>query len=211
LATRHSDLASSFQLLNVVVWDENRRVKDIPLGKVSLTKNFLLKQKTGIEQWMQMAPAETEGTVTGDVHLEISYYHPTSEIQTHTFSVNGWTSSSLLPSPFKYAEEPFLLTPCLTSSQLWRRETWSPETSTATPIPMWSSTSCRTMRRTPPRSPRLCKRTSTPSSTRTLPCKRARFPKISMIQEFFTSAPPHLFRIHFNHVASLTSSPPLRK
>jgi len=136
LATRHSDLASSFQLLNVVVWDENRRVKDIPLGKVSLTKNFLLKQKTGIEQWMQMAPAETEGTVTGDVHLEISYYHPTSEIQTHTFSVNGWTSSSLLPSPFKYAEEPFLLTPCLTSSQLWRRETWSPETSTATPIPM---------------------------------------------------------------------------
>jgi len=65
-------------------------VKDIPLGKVSLSKNFLAQPNHGGgEQWVQLAAAETEGSVTGDLHVEVSYYKPTVEVPKHTFSVNG--------------------------------------------------------------------------------------------------------------------------
>ena len=65
-------------------------MKDIPLGKVSLSKNFLAQPNHGGgEQWVQLAAAETEGSVTGDLHVEVSYYKPTVEVPKHTFSVNG--------------------------------------------------------------------------------------------------------------------------
>lgn len=83
-----SDLKANFTTLTAVVWDENRRVKDIPLGKVSLSRKFLQSQGSG-EQWMPLAAAETEGTVTGDLQVEISYYPATQQVPKHTFSVNG--------------------------------------------------------------------------------------------------------------------------
>ena len=85
-----SDLRENFSIVNVVVWDQNRRFKDIPLGKITLSKIFLAQHVGGGEQWIPLASADTEGTVTGDVQLELSYYPPTATVPMHTLNVTGF-------------------------------------------------------------------------------------------------------------------------
>jgi len=103
------ELKKTFSVLSVIVWDENRRVRDIPLGKVTLSKNFLNNQKGGVEQWMPLAPADTEGTVTGEIHLEISYYAPTSEVPTHNFSVHVLKATDLASRDANGLSDPYLV------------------------------------------------------------------------------------------------------
>jgi len=120
-----SDLNNSFSNLTVVVWDENRLVKDIPLGKVTLSRKVLMQsQGAGSEQWMPLAGAETEGTVTGDLHVEISYYPATPQVPKHTFSVN----SEFFSFFFFFSSLPLLeLVTQPPTPQSWLRASWSPE------------------------------------------------------------------------------------
>jgi len=63
-------------------------VKDVPLGKVTLSKDFF-SQKKKAEQWVQLASAQTEGTVTGDVHLTLEYNPPSTQVPVQTLNVSG--------------------------------------------------------------------------------------------------------------------------
>jgi len=77
--------------IDLVVWDdnENRRSKDVPLGKVTLTRDFLRGLRKQIEQWFPLASAATEGTVTGEVCLETTLIPSTGIDEPNTLIVNG--------------------------------------------------------------------------------------------------------------------------
>jgi len=78
------------------VWDENRKERDVPLGKVTLSKDFFLQKKKS-EQWFQLASAQTEGTVTGEVHLQVQYYPASPEVPACSFSVTVLEARNLVP------------------------------------------------------------------------------------------------------------------
>ncbi len=91
-----SDVKKDFSTLDVVVWDENRISKDKPLGKVSFTREMLSSMKSSIEKWYPLASADTEGTVSGEVLLNMKHREPTSSVPFHFFDINVVSAQNLI-------------------------------------------------------------------------------------------------------------------
>jgi len=90
-----SNLSQPLQDVEVVVWEvRGKLLSDQPLGKVVLHRDAIKAEKGVLhEQWFPLLPADTEGSVSGEVKLELVLTEKALKI--HLVSADNLTAADV--------------------------------------------------------------------------------------------------------------------